>query len=224
MQIITPEKATSTTTDKKFRILLESVIGYWFTPQKTNRRFIVDVKYQLTKYENLNLDVLQQILQLEPQFKSPVLYEPFRVNQIREPIVKIASVTTSKNEDNTTIEKPGIEILRERLIELLQEEDEDEYGILKPTSHAFDTAWKLVSDASNFLRKNFPKASASTDEKGGIRLTWTRLEPEIEVRLICPSDPSRKTYLYHENSEAHGIIENVTALTLADWLQWFKDA
>lgn len=225
MQLITSEIHTATTTDKTARLLLENVIGYWLTKQN-NRRFIVVPKYQLTTVENLNPEILQQILRLESRFKSQVLYELFGASQIKESIpIKIASSTTPKvYEETTNLEEQGIKIVRDRLIELLQSEDEDEYGILKPTPHAFATAWKLVSDASELMRKSFPKASASTDDKGGIRLTWTRLKPEIEVRLICPYEPSKKTYLYHETSEKHGTIDDVTALALASWLQWFNKA
>lgn len=38
----------------------------------------------------------------------------------------------------------NIKITKDRLIELLKEDDEDDEGILKPTPHAFDKAWRLV--------------------------------------------------------------------------------
>lgn len=222
MQLIRSEQNTSTTTDINFNIFLINVFSEQLIHNIKSRRFIVELKYEITKYEKLNLDIVQQILQLEPQFQSQVLYELSRVSQNREPIpIKSTSNITP---EATRFEKQGIEIVHERLIELLQEEDEDEYGVLKPTTHAFNTAWVLVSGASELLKKSFPKASASTDDKGGVRLTWTRLEPEREIRLVCPSDKSKKTYLYHESSNKHGIIEDVTALTLAGWLQWFNNA
>ena len=224
MQLITSEQSTSITTDINSKKLIEFLFDELIYNNK-NSRFIVKLKYQITTSDKFNLDVLQQILQLEPQFQSQVLYELSRTSQNREPIpIKIASKITPEAEQATRLEKQGIEIVHERLIELLQEEDEDEYGVLKPTTHAFNTAWELVSGASELLKKSFPKASASTDDKGGVRLTWTRLEPEREIRLVCPSDKSKKTYLYHESSDKHGIIEDVKALTLAGWLQWFNNA
>lgn len=222
MQLLTPEKNTSTTTDRDFRILLDNFIGYLVGSQTKRRRLIVDLKYKTT-HENLNLDVLREILRVESQFKPQGSSNFSVAHQFEEKIIKITSKNTLQNEVTNTSKKQGIEIVYERLIDLWQEEYEDEYGILKPTSHAFDTAWKLVSDASNSLKENFPKASISTDDQGGIRCTWTRLEPETEVRLICPSKPSQTAYLYHENNGKHGIIDDVTALTLASWLQGFNN-
>lgn len=223
MQLLTSEKDTSTNTDRSSRILLDNVISHLFVSQIKKRRLTVDLKYKTT-YEDLNLDVLQQILRIESQFKPQGFPEFPRTSQFEERTIKVVSNITLKNEVTNTFQKQAIEIVYDRLIELWQEKDEDEYGILKPTSYAFDTAWRLVSDASNFLKENFPKASVSTDDQGGIRLTWTHLKSETEVRLICPSEPNQTAYLYRENSEKHGIIDGVTALTLASWLQWFNNA
>lgn len=229
MQLITSETITATNTDKALRHLFENTIDYWFTPKPKNRMVLAGIKFQQQIYENLNVELLKQTTiyfsWLEVKIKPQLLYQSHYL-QDRESIpIRFTSSTTPKiDQVNTTITSKEIEIVRNRLIELFQEEDEDEYGLLKPTTYAFVTAWKLVSDASKLMEKSFPKASASTDDKGGIRLTWTRLESEIEVRLICPSEPSQKTYLYHEKGEAHGIIDDVTGLTLAGWLQWFNNA
>ncbi|MCU0547139.1 MAG: hypothetical protein MUE44_34110 [Oscillatoriaceae cyanobacterium Prado104] len=51
----------------------------------------------------------------------------------------------------------------ERLLELLDLEDDDEYGILRPTEYAFRTAMKLIVEAYDVLGCNFPEASAATD-------------------------------------------------------------
>jgi hypothetical protein len=115
-----------------------------------------------------------------------------------------------------------LKITQERLIELLQEEDEDEYGILKPTPYAFEKAWNLTLDASQFMKNSFKRASVSTDDEGGIRLTWTCLEPEAEVRLICPSEPNKQIYLYQEKNSHYGVVKDVSGFTLASWLHWLN--
>lgn len=56
----------------------------------------------------------------------------------------------------------------ERLLELLYLEEEDEYGIFRPTEYAFKTAIKLIVEAYDVLGNNFPKASTSTDDSGSI--------------------------------------------------------
>ena len=104
----------------------------------------------------------------------------------------------------------------------MQEEDEDEYGILKPTIYAFDKAWNLVLAASQLMKNSFKRASISTDSEGGIRLTWTKQQPEAEVRLICPKEPNKQIYLYHEKDSQYGVVKDVSGFTLASWLQWLN--
>ncbi|QYU66736.1 hypothetical protein J4558_17415 [Leptolyngbya sp. 15MV] len=74
-----------------------------------------------------------------------------------------------------------------QLIALLEEDEADDYGILQPSQLAFKLAMQFIVEAYESLGESFPRDSVSTDEKGGIRLTWSKLEPECEVRLICPA-------------------------------------
>lgn len=64
----------------------------------------------------------------------------------------------------------------------------------------------------------------STDEQGGIRLTWSKLEPECQVRLVCPARADRQAYLYHELGDAYAVEQNVKASVLVHWLEWFERA
>lgn len=122
----------------------------------------------------------------------------------------------------TSLELQGITITLKRLVALLESEDEDDYGILKPTDYAFKTVLNLVSEAYSVMGSNFPKASASTDEEGGIRLTWSQMEPEREIRLICPSSPEQPAYIYHETSDDYAVEYDVSVPTLVSWLQWLN--
>ena len=45
----------------------------------------------------------------------------------------------------------------ERLLELLDLEEEDEYGILIPTEYAFRTAMKLVVEAYDSMGNSLPR-------------------------------------------------------------------
>ena len=79
-----------------------------------------------------------------------------------------------------------------------------------------------------------PKASASTDEFGSIRLTWSKLSPECvdalyatsrrEVRLVCPASSEQQTYLYHEVGDNYAVERDVTASVLVQWLEWLNQA
>lgn len=116
----------------------------------------------------------------------------------------------------------ALKITQERLIELWQEDEEDEYGIVKPTVYAFAKAWSIITEASQFLKDSFRKASVSTDDEGGIRLTWTKLESEAEVRLICPCNHYKEVYLYYEKDSEYNIVKNITGFNLASWLDWLN--
>lgn len=219
------EITTTTTTDITVRLLLESTIEPLIDSKQKNSR-IIHIKHQEIKLENLTPEFLQQCVVSLSRLVAEI--QMYRHNQPLQALNKIQEEGTlnipARSSEPTTSEAQGIKIVQDRLVALLQEEDEDDYGISKPTSYAFSTAWKVVLDASEFMGNSFPKASASTDDEGGIRLTWTRLKPEVEVRLVCPSRPDKQMYLYHELAEKYGVVDDVSALTLASWLQWFNKA
>lgn len=111
-----------------------------------------------------------------------------------------------------------------RLIALLEEDETDDYGTLQPSSIAFKRAMQFIVEAYESLGENFPRASVSTDETGGIRLTWSKLEPECEVRLVCPVSHSQEAYLYHELGDTYALEQNVTLSILVQWLNWLNQA
>jgi hypothetical protein len=118
---------------------------------------------------------------------------------------------------DSSFEGEGYKTTRDRLIALLREEDEDE---CRPTSHAFTTAWELITDTTRQLQKGFPKASVAADDEGGIRLRWRSLDRTREVSLYCPSSPSEKAYIYHEVGDEYDADYKVSDLALAKWLSW----
>ncbi|NJM72171.1 MAG: hypothetical protein HC862_19420 [Scytonema sp. RU_4_4] len=117
-----------------------------------------------------------------------------------------------------------ITVTLKRLVALLEEDEADEYGILQPSQSAFKLAMRLVVDAYEAMGDRFPKASASTDEEGSIRLTWSKPSPEREVRLVCPATSEQQAYLYHELGDNYAVETDVTASVLAQWLEWLNQA
>ncbi|GAA6621821.1 hypothetical protein [Scytonema sp. NUACC26] len=115
-----------------------------------------------------------------------------------------------------------ITITLKRLVALLEEDETDEYGVLQPSQHAFNLGMRLVLDAYEAMSDRFPRASASTDEDGGIRLTWRKQSSEREVRLVCPGDANQQAYLYHEFGDNYAVVPDVTASTLVQWLEWLN--
>lgn len=110
----------------------------------------------------------------------------------------------------------------ERLIELLDLEEEDEYGILRPTEYAFRTAMKLVVEAYDTMGNSFPKCSTGTDDQGSIRLAWQHLNADCRVRLFCPSNAEEKAYIYHQKNQEYKSEDVISASTLVHWLEWFN--
>ena len=114
-----------------------------------------------------------------------------------------------------------ITVTLKRLVALLEEDETDEYGVLQPSQSAFKLAIRFVLEAYDAMGDRFPKASASTDEQGSIRLTWSKLESDCEVRLICPAHHDQLAYLYHELGNDYAVEREVTVSVLLSWLEWF---
>ena len=118
----------------------------------------------------------------------------------------------------------NITVTLKRLVALLDEDETDEYGILQPSQSAFKLALRSLLEAYDAMGNNFPKASVSTDEQGSIRLTWSKLESECEVRLICPAHNDKLAYLYHELGNDYAVEREVTVSILLLWLEWLNQA
>ncbi|MGA7952469.1 MAG: hypothetical protein WCA07_03005 [Gloeobacterales cyanobacterium] len=123
----------------------------------------------------------------------------------------------------TATDKQPIQTVQNRLTALYHQEEE-ECNISKPTDHSFNTAWKLVTEASELRGKYFQKATVATDDEGGIRLRWRNPNKDREVRLYCPANTTKKMYIYHEEGDSYRAEYNVSGRTLAEWLYWLSDA
>jgi hypothetical protein len=117
---------------------------------------------------------------------------------------------------------PGLTTTLKRLVELLEGEDEDDYGVLKPTDYAFKSIMSLILEANSMLLGEFPKASASTDDQGGIRLAWTASDPDREVCLFCPHTAGQSMDIYHASGTMEGVEDVDSVMTLIRWLDWFN--
>ena len=126
-------------------------------------------------------------------------------------------------DSNSTKGLSNFRVTVERLLELLDLEEEDEYGILRPTEYAFKTAMKLIVEAYDILGDNFPKASTSTDDSGSITLDWTSLEPDRTVRLFCPFSAIQAVDIFHHTKDEYAVEDIVSSPTLVYWLQWFNE-
>jgi hypothetical protein len=105
-----------------------------------------------------------------------------------------------------------------RLISLLDENGEDDYGQIGPSQFAFKTAFRLVANAISILDEDLP-AAAVVDSEGGIRITWNRYDRQI--KLVCPATKDAPVYVYRSSPGDNSLRnQNVTAAVLADRLSW----
>lgn len=109
-------------------------------------------------------------------------------------------------------------ILRE-LAELQQEPVEDEHGLLRPTSFAFETTIRLLANAAIIAGRegrSIPRGCVSTDSQGGVRVEWVR--PANSVHLAVPATSNESGYIFHECGDRYAT-ESLTAENLALWLR-----
>ncbi len=84
--------------------------------------------------------------------------------------------------------------------------DDEECQEDRPSAFAFETMMSVLTRAAQFLRREFPRGSASVGAGQGMRLTW-RL-PKGEIRLIVNGAKASKSYIYVELRNADSYIEN----------------
>jgi hypothetical protein len=105
-----------------------------------------------------------------------------------------------------------------RMLSLLDENGEDDYGQIGPSQFAFKTAFMMVIDAIVLLDEDIPCAPV-VDSEGGIRITWSRYNKQ--VKLICPSSKDAPVYVYQSSPAGNSLRDqNVTASVLAEKLSW----
>ena len=73
------------------------------------------------------------------------------------------------------------------------------------------------------MGKSFPKASKIIpSKKGSIWLARENTNSDGAVRLVCPINAAKKSYIYHVSGE-YGSKDITSAAILVYWLEWFKN-
>jgi len=111
-----------------------------------------------------------------------------------------------------------------RILELLDSEAEDDYGVLQPTDYAFKTVINLVLEANEIMGNSFPKAWVLTDEFGGITLEWSNRDKDCVIHLFCPANSDKKAHIYHQKADNYAVDNEVSSSRLIYWLNWFNEA
>jgi hypothetical protein len=109
-----------------------------------------------------------------------------------------------------------------RLLDLLDENGEDDYGQIGPSQFAFRTAFRMVQRAERVASGEF-SSSPTVDSEGGIRISWRK--GDRQVKLICPAKREAAAYIYRSSVEGSSVRnQNVTEVALAEALSWLSSS
>lgn len=108
------------------------------------------------------------------------------------------------------------------LQDLMQEDDDDEYGVLRPTSHALFQSVQIFFNISSRIQQDLPYGAISSDYSGGIRIEWYGRNKE--VRLVIPSTNEQKPYIYYENESSYNIDNSISPESIVRWFNWLNAA
>jgi hypothetical protein len=124
--------------------------------------------------------------------------------------------TATSSKESAVLLRLPISLLR--LLALLDENGEDDYGQIGPSQFAFRTAFYMIAHATAILDEDIPCIPV-VDAEGGIRVTWNRFGKQI--KLICPSTKEGLAYIYQSSPSGNSLRDqNVSSALLADRLSW----
>ena len=105
------------------------------------------------------------------------------------------------------IDRGYLSDILDQLDDLRNEDETDDYGILRATQHAYETAGSILRDAGFRLRQQdrwMPRGVASTDATGGVRIDWVRRSGSVAV--VVPATADRKPYVCRTDGGSEALI------------------
>ena len=116
-------------------------------------------------------------------------------------------------------ENDGFAVVMSRLCELpYSEEDEDS---TRPTEFSFKLACAILNETNTILQSEFPRASFSTSETGGVRIYWRK--SDFLIQLILPHNEGEKGYLQVLRHQVPNITYDISGQSLAVILNEFNE-
>jgi hypothetical protein len=137
----------------------------------------------------------------------------------------MAGTTASGESTRTTARKhDGLNTVLSRLKKLLEVAEDYDAEFLPPTREAYEAAVEMIAQSAALLGDGFPfpRAVATADGEGGIRLRWKH--GSREVRAWIPAREPAAGYIYHEAGEVHRAERGIPAPRLAKWLRWLLES
>lgn len=96
--------------------------------------------------------------------------------------------------------------------------EEDQYGLVRPSQHAFKWCFSLLAEIVQRSGTMRAPSDVAADRNADIRISW-RLGGRL-AELVCPSDQAEDPYIYHSSEQEFAIAERVTAEQLSGWIRW----
>lgn len=128
-------------------------------------------------------------------------------------LAHLTPIKQSYISDIDITEKPlGLDEMLDTLEELQLEDEQDAYGILRPSEYAIETARDLLVGALG-QAGGLPYGSVFPDGKGGLQIEWDW--HGRQVHLGVPSQPSGRLYIYYSDGSKAQLEKKVSGLTLA---------
>ena len=99
----------------------------------------------------------------------------------------------------TAVQNSKYQKTKQRLLEIDDvncEEDEDDWGVTRPTTFAWQKSLKCLEEIEKYMQSNFPLGFANLASNGGIDLIWKNHKKENEVIVFIPSKEDENISLY----------------------------
>ena len=103
----------------------------------------------------------------------------------------------------------------------LEQEDNEEDFVNKPTDYAVATAFNLLIESFINAIGNVQRPSIFADGYGGLKFSWRFQGKKLELSI--PSDEKRSPYFYYECGKAYKIIENIDSAALTQQPNWLNE-
>ena len=104
-----------------------------------------------------------------------------------------------------------------QIIALINGEESDDEGRLRPTQYALDRMALLLLSACKVFPIKFPAARVAPDLDGGLRIEW-RSEKGV-VRLVVPPADTQREYIYVRINGESLTEFSLSGEVLSFWLQ-----
>lgn len=123
-----------------------------------------------------------------------------------------------KRDENLIASAVDLADLFSKINQLAFAPDEDLYGLVRPSQHAFKWCFSLLAGVVQRTGTIHTPSDVSADRNADIRISW-RVGARF-AELVCPSDEIEDPYIYHSSEKEFDVAEKVTAEQLSHWIRW----